>query len=285
MPNNLVSANDLFGAAAVAVAAAAMSNNSQSHSQIGQQQMHHHQDSRLIAPSNQISPNEPIGMSSMPNQHQVQQSRFDEQNFNRFMYDHMPSLNTKNSTSTPNNYGQASGFPHLASPIHQQNHLSNPLMNINNPSSGSSSTSSSSQFASMSSSSSPDYLNSYKQMENNYNLVGHPGHCLQSALGSQTNHQSHMNTQHMAPMPNQTHLQSPQSGHLMSPHQNTFNSSLAQQMPQMNQMNNQNLIYPWMRPATNVKASKFTGFDHKRTRQTYSRHQTLELEKEFHFNK
>ena len=30
---------------------------------------------------------------------------------------------------------------------------------------------------------------------------------------------------------------------------------------------------------------EFSGFDHKRTRQTYSRHQTLELEKEFHFNK
>jgi hypothetical protein len=30
---------------------------------------------------------------------------------------------------------------------------------------------------------------------------------------------------------------------------------------------------------------EFTGFEHKRTRQTYSRHQTLELEKEFHFNK
>ena len=26
-------------------------------------------------------------------------------------------------------------------------------------------------------------------------------------------------------------------------------------------------------------------FEHKRTRQTYTRHQTLELEKEFHFNR
>lgn len=277
MPNNLVSANDLFGAAAVAVAAAAMSNNSPSQSQLGHQQMQHHQDSRLLQQSNQISPSDPIGMVNMSAQQPVQSNRFDEQNFNRFMYDHM---NTKNSTSTPNTYGQVSAFPHLASPIHQQSHISNPLMGIN-PSSGSSSTSSSSQFASMSSSSSPDYLNSYKPMENNYNTMGQPSHCIQSA---QNNQHAHMNGQHLAQMPNQTHLQSPQ-GHLMSPHQTPFSSSLSQQMPQMNQMNNQNLIYPWMRPATNVKTTKFTGFDHKRTRQTYSRHQTLELEKEFHFNK
>jgi glyceraldehyde-3-phosphate dehydrogenase/erythrose-4-phosphate dehydrogenase len=30
---------------------------------------------------------------------------------------------------------------------------------------------------------------------------------------------------------------------------------------------------------------EFAAYDHKRTRQTYSRHQTLELEKEFHFSK
>nr|ARW80741.1 HOX7I [Eptatretus burgeri] len=36
------------------------------------------------------------------------------------------------------------------------------------------------------------------------------------------------------------------------------------------------LIYPWMRS---------TGHEGKRERQTYSRHQTLELEKEFHFNR
>ncbi|CAF1447991.1 unnamed protein product [Adineta steineri] len=35
--------------------------------------------------------------------------------------------------------------------------------------------------------------------------------------------------------------------------------------------------HPWMRPEFN--------FEHKRTRQTYTRHQTLELEKEFHYTK
>ncbi|CAF1030690.1 unnamed protein product [Adineta steineri] len=35
--------------------------------------------------------------------------------------------------------------------------------------------------------------------------------------------------------------------------------------------------HPWMRP-------EFS-FEHKRTRQTYTRHQTLELEKEFHYTK
>uniref|UniRef100_T1E1D4 PLOX5 n=1 Tax=Dendrocoelum lacteum TaxID=27895 RepID=T1E1D4_9PLAT len=42
-------------------------------------------------------------------------------------------------------------------------------------------------------------------------------------------------------------------------------------------------LYSWMNPKTsNDKGSKF---ENKRTRQTYTRFQTLELEKEFHYNK
>nr|ABS18813.1 Hox6 [Flaccisagitta enflata] len=40
-------------------------------------------------------------------------------------------------------------------------------------------------------------------------------------------------------------------------------------------LNSQTPIYPWMR----------SQFDRKRGRQTYTRYQTLELEKEFHFNR
>nr|UCR60978.1 Lox5 homeobox protein [Urechis unicinctus]UOF37930.1 Lox5 homeobox protein [Urechis unicinctus] len=40
-------------------------------------------------------------------------------------------------------------------------------------------------------------------------------------------------------------------------------------------------IYPWMRP---MSGADF-GYEQKRTRQTYTRYQTLELEKEFHYNR
>ncbi|XP_041673149.1 homeobox protein Hox-B7a [Cheilinus undulatus] len=51
-------------------------------------------------------------------------------------------------------------------------------------------------------------------------------------------------------------------------------SNPEQQRRQMNEEGPQ--IYPWMRS---------TGADRRRGRQTYTRHQTLELEKEFHFNR
>ncbi|RUS88449.1 hypothetical protein EGW08_003786 [Elysia chlorotica] len=40
-------------------------------------------------------------------------------------------------------------------------------------------------------------------------------------------------------------------------------------------------VYPWMRQANGAEVH----FEQKRTRQTYTRYQTLELEKEFHFNR
>ncbi|XP_008291172.1 homeobox protein Hox-B7-A isoform X3 [Stegastes partitus] len=50
-----------------------------------------------------------------------------------------------------------------------------------------------------------------------------------------------------------------------------------QNSPEQQQLNDERLrIYPWMRSS---------GPDRRRGRQTYTRHQTLELEKEFHFNR
>ncbi|CAI9735635.1 Hox-D4a-like isoform X2 [Octopus vulgaris] len=49
----------------------------------------------------------------------------------------------------------------------------------------------------------------------------------------------------------------------------------------VNGMNQQSMpVYPWMRPVNGE-----TAYEQKRTRQTYTRFQTLELEKEFHFNR
>ncbi|KAL3308658.1 Homeobox B7 [Cichlidogyrus casuarinus] len=48
------------------------------------------------------------------------------------------------------------------------------------------------------------------------------------------------------------------------------------------------VLYPWMNPKTGqeiVSALAEVGIESKRTRQTYTRFQTLELEKEFHYNK
>ncbi|KAM3597125.1 uncharacterized protein V6R79_000130 [Siganus canaliculatus] len=49
-----------------------------------------------------------------------------------------------------------------------------------------------------------------------------------------------------------------------------------QTCPEQQQLNDGLRIYPWMRSS---------GAERKRGRQTYTRHQTLELEKEFHFNR
>ncbi|XP_008476766.1 homeobox protein SMOX-1-like [Diaphorina citri] len=44
-------------------------------------------------------------------------------------------------------------------------------------------------------------------------------------------------------------------------------------------------LYPWMKSNQDASYSCKTGGGNKRSRQTYSRYQTLELEKEFHYNK
>uniref|UniRef100_A0AAF5CXT1 Homeobox domain-containing protein n=2 Tax=Strongyloides stercoralis TaxID=6248 RepID=A0AAF5CXT1_STRER len=62
---------------------------------------------------------------------------------------------------------------------------------------------------------------------------------------------------------------------------NPFSSSLGIDTCSSSQQLSNQPVFPWMK--MNVVGSK--GNENKRTRQTYSRNQTLELEKEFHFNK
>ncbi|XP_063425245.1 homeobox protein Hox-B5-like [Mytilus trossulus] len=75
------------------------------------------------------------------------------------------------------------------------------------------------------------------------------------------------------------HHQLPVSGHHDISHHPHFNSNSVQ----MNGLSTQGMssVYPWMRAAMNGDVT----YEQKRTRQTYTRHQTLELEKEFHFNR
>ncbi|XP_062554218.1 homeotic protein antennapedia isoform X3 [Armigeres subalbatus] len=65
--------------------------------------------------------------------------------------------------------------------------------------------------------------------------------------------------------PNMMHQQPPQLHQGQQPPPNSQNSNSGLQSP----------LYPWMR----------SQFERKRGRQTYTRYQTLELEKEFHFNR
>nr|CAA64696.1 homeodomain protein [Girardia tigrina] len=51
----------------------------------------------------------------------------------------------------------------------------------------------------------------------------------------------------------------------------------------INPVSNNVMLYSWMNPKSSGDNTNNT--NNKRTRQTYTRHQTLELEKEFHFNK
>ncbi|CAG7825851.1 unnamed protein product [Allacma fusca] len=86
---------------------------------------------------------------------------------------------------------------------------------------------------------------------------GHPGHPQQHPLGvQQQQHPNQQHHQHPGTHPNQNPHQSP-------PQQNSPAAALPSP------------LYPWMR----------SQFERKRGRQTYTRYQTLELEKEFHFNR
>ncbi|BES95942.1 sequence-specific DNA Hypothetical protein [Nesidiocoris tenuis] len=126
------------------------------------------------------------------------------------------------------------------------------------------------------------------------NGIGGPESPPDMDMGHHVGHAQH-NTHHMAPHthpaqaaqapPNQTQhmMYNSQAPPQTAPH--LPQQQVVQQPPpnqQVNQNNNNNNnsnlpspLYPWMR----------SQFERKRGRQTYTRYQTLELEKEFHFNR
>nr|AKE07569.1 PbDfd Hox protein [Pantinonemertes californiensis] len=85
-------------------------------------------------------------------------------------------------------------------------------------------------------------------------------------------------SQHQRLSPKSTPCQTtPQDGHSPAP-ETQQNPSPTSQQP--------TVIYPWMKKVhqNNAANGPFAG-DNKRTRTAYTRHQVLELEKEFHFNR
>ncbi|XP_018322092.1 homeotic protein antennapedia-like [Agrilus planipennis] len=111
---------------------------------------------------------------------------------------------------------------------------------------------------------------------------------LDSTQGMPNHHMGHhMQEQH--PQHHQAQAHHPQQQHMMYPGQTPANMhqqgtphqtpmQQQQQQPQQTTNNPSTLpspLYPWMR----------SQFERKRGRQTYTRYQTLELEKEFHFNR
>ncbi|XP_014240210.1 homeotic protein antennapedia-like [Cimex lectularius] len=91
----------------------------------------------------------------------------------------------------------------------------------------------------------------------------------------------HQHQQAPPPPPNQAHMMYNSQQPTQAPHhpqQQVVQQPPPNQPNQNNNNNNTNLpspLYPWMR----------SQFERKRGRQTYTRYQTLELEKEFHFNR
>ncbi|KAF4518721.1 hypothetical protein B566_EDAN006276 [Ephemera danica] len=119
-------------------------------------------------------------------------------------------------------------------------------------------------------------------------------HHPQQAPPPPTHHMNHQHQNHLqmyngpqqqqAPpqqqVPPQHHVQVPPPHQAPPPHQNPNQGPPPQQQTPPQQNNNPSAplpspLYPWMR----------SQFERKRGRQTYTRYQTLELEKEFHFNR
>ncbi|XP_065336203.1 homeotic protein antennapedia-like isoform X2 [Cloeon dipterum] len=100
----------------------------------------------------------------------------------------------------------------------------------------------------------------------------HPQHMGQHHMGQQAHMVQYNNVaQQPQQIPHQVH---------QPPHNNQLQHPPQQHTPPQQQTNNSSAnlpspLYPWMR----------SQFERKRGRQTYTRYQTLELEKEFHFNR
>nr|ANO46573.1 sex combs reduced homeobox protein [Terebratalia transversa]ANQ38678.1 sex combs reduced homeobox protein [Terebratalia transversa] len=74
---------------------------------------------------------------------------------------------------------------------------------------------------------------------------------------------------------------SPPDSHLMG----SGSPDSHEQMPSPSYNNGQPQIYPWMKKMHFGNDNTNNNAESKRTRTSYTRHQTLELEKEFHFNR
>ena len=210
-------------------------------------------------------------------------SRYSSNGFNA--YDRLPNLN---GMKTHSNYSALSGFnntnsslqlqqqsqQHLVHSQSQQQQLvaSQQLMaGASNASLALASGNSSHYNTSVSSSSSPDYMNSYKQLSanqldsSNLQMANYGTHIIQ---GQPTPH--HSQHPHQGSISN-SHLPSSQSIQHLNPASQQQQQNAAafaatsttmqhqQQQSNLNQMAppGQNYIYPWMRQAANVKTSKY----------------------------
>ncbi|KAK3105415.1 hypothetical protein FSP39_024729 [Pinctada imbricata] len=76
-----------------------------------------------------------------------------------------------------------------------------------------------------------------------------------------------------------------EQGHQNHGHLSIHSSDLSHRMNGLSHPHSQNMqVFPWMGACTTLNGAEVT-YEQKRTRQTYTRYQTLELEKEFHFNR
>jgi hypothetical protein len=157
----------------------------------------------------------------------------------------------------PQTYNSLTGYNNLTPPLQQMNHHQHIIGQHHSVP----------QFTvqSISSSSSPDFMNQYKShMQDPSNQFNH----LYNSNNILSNHHIHGSSNHHnnnLTNDNSTHLGGTMQNGISHHHGNNFNPSIQQQHIQqheqpglsMNQMPPpNNLIYPWMRQAGNIKTSK-----------------------------